>query len=228
MTASKRLSRGLSRRIGQRRSSRFLLSIASVTGHGCPGRCEGAGITRRCRLDAWRRHHVCSLKCSRTQVCCSWTHTGTGRSEPGPNEQAQNVLHVAEVLWNNPIQKRQNDLKAAGRVQGAATREEPPKELQDWDARAAQEVAAARARGAQLPALVDRKEHRAEFLRRKAERAEAEASSKPHDSGLNETAAAAKAEVPAQHLPAFSGVAPVLSSDFYGGSHHTLSMVLPW
>ncbi len=73
-------------------------------------------------------------------------------------------------------------------------------ESQDWDARAAQEVAAARARGAQLPALVDRKQHRAEFLRRKAERAEAAASSKSHDSGLVEAAKKAKAEVPAQRI----------------------------
>ncbi len=98
----------------------------------------------------------------------------------------------------------------------AATREETFKAWlgsQDWDARAAQEVAAARARGAQLPALVDRKQHRAEFLRMKAERAEAAASSNSHDSGLKEAAAAAKAEVPAQHLSAFSDMAPVLSCD---------------
>ncbi len=86
-----------------------------------------------------------------------------------------------------------------------ATREEALKAgtLQDWDARAAQEVAAAKARGAQLGALVDRKEHRAEFLRRKAERkqAEAAASSVPHSSGLVEAAAVAQAEVPAQHSP---------------------------
>ncbi len=70
-------------------------------------------------------------------------------------------------------------------------------ESQDWNARAAQEVAAARARGADLEALVHRKERRAEFLRMKAERSQA-----------------AKAEVPTQHLPAFSGMAPVLSRDF--------------
>ncbi len=96
---------------------------------------------------------------------------------------------------------------------------------QDWDARAAQEVAAARARGAQLGALVDRKQHRAEFLRMKAARAEAAASSKPNDSGLVEAAAAAKAEVPARHLPAFSGMAPVLSCSSYQEKQHT-SMVL--
>ncbi len=101
-------------------------------------------------------------------------------------------------------------------MQVAATREEALKAglgSQDWDARAAQEVAAARARGAQLPALVDRKQHRAQFLRMKAERAEAAASSKSHDSGLKEAAAAAKAEVPAQHLSAFSDMAPVLRCD---------------
>ncbi len=101
-------------------------------------------------------------------------------------------------------------------MQVAATREETLKAglgSQDWDARAAQEVAAARARGAQLPALVDRKQHRAEFLRMKAERAEAAASSNSHDSGLVEAAKKAKAEVPAQHLSAF--MAPVLSCDLY-------------
>ncbi len=108
--------------------------------------------------------------------------------------------------------------QAAGLVQVAATRQESLKTglgSQDWAARAAQEVAAARARGAQLPALVDRKQHRAQFLRMKAERAEAAASSKSHDSGLKEAAAAAKAEVPAQHLSAFSGMASVLSCDLY-------------
>ncbi len=115
------------------------------------------------------------------------------------------------------MKDRRNHLQAAGRVQVAATGELLKAWLgsQDWDARAAQEVAAARARGAQLPALVDRKQHRAEFLRMKAERAEAAASSKPRDSGLVEAAAAAKAEVPAQHLPASSGIAPFLSCDLY-------------
>ncbi len=99
----------------------------------------------------------------------------------------------------------------------AATREDTLKAglgSQDWDARAAKEVAAARARGAQLPALVDRKQHRAEFLRMKAERAETSASSKPHDSELVEVAAAAKAEVPAQHLPALPSIAPVFSCTY--------------
>ncbi len=115
-------------------------------------------------------------------------------------------------------------------MQVAAIRQEALKAglgSQDWDARAAQEVAAARARGAQLPALVDRKQHRAEFLRMKTERAEAAASSKPHDSGLVEAAAAAKAEVPAQHLPASSGMGPVLRCDLYQERQHTSRLVLP-
>ena len=103
-----------------------------------------------------------------------------------------------------------NYVHAAGRVQVAAT----PKEAQDWEAQAAQEVAAALARGANVGALVDRKERRAEFLLSKAKRLEAEASSEPHAPGLVEAAAVAQAEVPAQHLPAFSGVAPVLSHDY--------------
>ncbi len=89
-------------------------------------------------------------------------------------------------------------MQASGRAQVASTRDvilEAGLGSQDWDARAAQEVATARARGAQLPALVDRKEHRAEFLRRKAERAQDAASSKPRDTGLVEAAAAAQAEV---------------------------------
>ena len=92
-----------------------------------------------------------------------------------------------------------NYVHAAGRAQVAAT----PKEAQDWEAQAAQEVAAALARGADLGALVDRKERHAEFLLSKAKRLEAEASSEPHAPGLVEAAAAAQAEVPAQHLPAF-------------------------
>ncbi len=106
-------------------------------------------------------------------------------------------------------------------VQVAATLEEALKAglgAQDWDARAAQEVAAARARGAQLPALVDRKEHRAEFLRRKAERAEAAASSKPRDSELAAAAAAAKAEVPAQHLLGSQAWAPFSAVTYNKGS----------
>ncbi len=102
-------------------------------------------------------------------------------------------------------------------MQVAATLREASKELQVWDARAAQEVAAARARGADLGALVDQKEQRAGDLRRKAvqKRAEAAASSVPLSSGLDEAAEVAEAEVPAQYLPAFSGVAPVFSSNFH-------------
>ena len=106
--------------------------------------------------------------------------------------------------------EKQDHLQVAGRVQVSAT----PKEAQDWEAQAAQEVAAALARGANLGALVDRKERRAEYLLSKAKRLEAEASSEPHAPGLVEAAAVAQAEVPAQHLPAFSGVAPVLNRDF--------------
>ena len=75
-------------------------------------------------------------------------------------------------------------------------------------------MAAARARGANLGALVDRKERRAEFLLSKAKRLETEASSERHDPGLVDAAVVAQAEVPAQHLPTFSGVALVLSRDF--------------
>ena len=85
-------------------------------------------------------------------------------------------------------------------MQVASTRKEAPKESQDWDARAAQEVAAALARGANVGALVDKKQQRADFLRSKAERKQAEASSKPNDQGLAEAVAAAQAEVPSQHL----------------------------
>ncbi len=95
---------------------------------------------------------------------------------------------------------------------------------QDWDARAAQEVAAARARGAQLPALVDRKQHRAEFLRMKVKRAEAAASSKPRDSGLVEAAAVAQAEVPTQHP---WGMDPVHSCSLYQERQHTWMCMFP-
>ena len=103
-----------------------------------------------------------------------------------------------------------NDLQAASRVQVAATQEEDSKESLDWDARAAEVVAAARARGADLGALVDRKEQRAGYLRRKAEQKEAEAaaSSAPRAQGLVEAAALAQAEVPAQLLCPVSDVAP--------------------
>ena len=101
------------------------------------------------------------------------------------------------------------------------------RESQDWDARAAQEVAAARARGADLGALLDRKQHRAVFLRSKAERKQAEASSEPHAPGLVEAADVAQAEVPSQHLCAFLGVAPVLSLGFYREGECALSMVFP-
>ncbi len=88
------------------------------------------------------------------------------------------------------------------------------------DARA-QEVAAAQARGADLGAPVDKKERRAEDLPRKAEnRKQSEASSEPHAPGLGDAAAVAQAEVPSQHLPAFSGVAPVLSRDTYRERRH--------
>ncbi len=112
------------------------------------------------------------------------------------------VSHGAKSVPGNPTGKVNQSSKLPA-VQVAAILKEASKSglgSQDWDARAAQEVAAARARGAQLPALVDRKQHRADFLRMKTERAEAAASSKPHDSGLAEAAAKAKAEVPAQHL----------------------------
>ncbi len=73
----------------------------------------------------------------------------------------------------------------------AAILKEVSKESQDWDARAAQEVAAARAQGEDPGALVDPKERRA---------------------GLVEAAAVAQAEVPTQNLPAFSGVAAVITT----------------
>ncbi len=105
-------------------------------------------------------------------------------------------------------------------MQVAAALKDALKESQDWDARAAQEVEAAQARGADLVALVDRKESRAGYLRSKAERSQAEASSEPHAPGLAEAAAVAQAEVTAQHLPAFSGAAPVLSRDSYREWEH--------
>ena len=110
--------------------------------------------------------------------------------------------------------EKQDHLQVAGRAQVSAIPKEASKESQDWEAQAAQEVAAALARGANVGALVDRKERRAEYLLSKAKRLEAEASSEPHAPGLVEAAAVAQAEVPAQHLPAFSGVAPVLNRDF--------------
>jgi hypothetical protein len=98
-------------------------------------------------------------------------------------------------------------------VQVAATLREASKESQDWDARAAQEVAAARAQGADQGALVDGNERHAEFPHRKAEQKQAEASREPHSPDLVEAAALAQAEVPAQHLPAVVGVAAAVSID---------------
>ena len=94
-------------------------------------------------------------------------------------------------------------------MQVATTPKKAAKESQDWDAWAAQEVAAALARGANVGALVEKKQQRTDFLRSKAERKQAEASSKPNDQGLAEAVKAAQAEVPSQHLSAFWGVAPV-------------------
>ena len=111
-------------------------------------------------------------------------------------------------------------------MQVASTRKEAPKESQDWDARAAQEVAAALARGANVGALVDKKQQRADFLRSKAERKQAEASSKPNDQGLAEAVKAARAEVPSQHLCAISGMAPVLSRGLYFGRERMSNAVL--
>ena len=111
-------------------------------------------------------------------------------------------------------------------MQVAPTRKEAPKESQDWDARAAQEVAAALARGANVGALVDKKQQRADFLRSKAERKQAEASSKPNDQGLAEAVAAAQAEVPSQLLCAISGMAPVLSRGLYFGRERISNTVL--
>ena len=100
-------------------------------------------------------------------------------------------------------------------MQVAATRKEASKESQDWDARAAQEVAAALARGANVGALVDKKQQRSDFLRSKAERKQAEASSKPNDQRLAEAVAAAQAEVPFQPTAVFLGVVHVLSRGFF-------------
>ena len=91
-------------------------------------------------------------------------------------------------------------------MQVAATQKEASMESQDWDDRAAQEVAAALARGANVGALVEKKQQRADFLRSKAERKQAEASSKPNDQGLAEAVAAAQAEVPFQPTSVFWGV----------------------
>ena len=85
-----------------------------------------------------------------------------------------------------------------------ATLKNASKASQDWDARAAQEVAAALARGANVGALVEKKQQRADFLRSKAERTKDQA---------------AQAEVPSQHTSAFSGVAPVPSPTERGNAH---------
>ena len=85
-------------------------------------------------------------------------------------------------------------------MQVAASLKDASEESQDWDAQAAQEVAAALARGANVGALVEKKQQRADFLRSKAERTKDQA---------------AQAEVPSQHTSAFSGVAPVLSRGCY-------------
>ncbi len=111
-------------------------------------------------------------------------------------------------------------------MQVAATLRATLKESQDRDARAAQEVAAARARGAQLPALVDRKQHRAESPHEKAEQKQAEASRGPHAPGLVEAAAEVQAEVHAQHLPAILGVAAPVTLDCYRKRRPTSSTVL--
>ncbi len=111
-------------------------------------------------------------------------------------------------------------------MQVAAALREASKESQDWDAPAAQEVAAVRARGAQLPALVDRKQHRAEFPHRKAEQKQAEASREPHAPDLVEAAALAQAEVPTQHLPAVLGAAAAVSLDSCRERKHVSSTVL--
>ena len=91
-------------------------------------------------------------------------------------------------------------------MQVAATLREASKYSQDWDARDAQEVAAARAQGANQGALVDRNERHAEFPHRKAEQKQVEAFGEPHAPDLVEAAALAQAEVPDHHLPAVLGV----------------------
>ncbi len=88
-------------------------------------------------------------------------------------------------------------------------------------------VAAARAQGADQRALVDQSERRTEFPHRKAEQKQAEASREPHAPGLVEAAAEAQAEVHAQHLPAFLGVAAAVSLDSCRERKHISSTVLP-
>ncbi len=87
-------------------------------------------------------------------------------------------------------------------------------------------VTAARAQGADQGALVDRNERRAESPHRKAEQKQAKASREPHAPGLVEAAAEAQAEVRAQHLPAFLGVAAAVSLDYYRKRQPTSSTVL--
>ena len=134
-----------------------------------------------------------------------------------------------EIFKDDSVLERRDDPQAAGRVQVADIQEETSKESQGWEAWAAKEVAAARARGVDLEALVDRKQQYAEDLRRKAEQkqAEAAASSKPLSLGLDEAADVAEAKVPSQHLPAFSRVAFVLSGEFYRERERMSSTVLP-
>ncbi len=143
-----------------------------------------------------------------------------------PYDPAWGVSHGPEILWNNPAQERRDDLHAAGRVQIAATLRESSKESQDWDARAAQEVEAAQARGEDQGALVDRNERHADIPHRKAEQEKPEASREPHAPGLVEAAELAQAEVPAQHLPAVLGVAAAVSLVSCREKHHTSSTVL--
>ena len=94
-------------------------------------------------------------------------------------------------------------------MQVAATLTKSSKESQDWDARAAQEVAAALARGANVGALVEKKQQRADFLRSKAERTQSQA---------------AQAEVPSQHLCAFPDLALAFSCGFYRERERASSM----
>ncbi len=93
-------------------------------------------------------------------------------------------------------------------------------------------MAAARARGADLGALVNRKEQRAGFLRRKAEQKEAgavtaAASSAPYAQGLVEAAAVAQAEVRTLLPHPVSSVAPYSSGGVYRETYHVSITVLP-
>ena len=103
----------------------------------------------------------------------------------------------------------------------AATLRESLEESQDWDARDAQEVAAAQAQGADQGALVDRNERHAKFPHRKTEQKQVEASGEPHAPDLVEAAALAQAEVPAQHLSAVLGVPAAVNLDSCQEREHT-------